>query len=404
MNIKLLPNNFYIIFSGYYDYDSLNTIIINSNFYYLTRVYIPNTFVILECNKKPIIFLDNNNYNYFTSNKFVKKNISDLAKYLKLKIRSFEKLYSLNNILEIEKLNDEIYQFIKIQNIDTSFLENLCYKKRQIKNIDYEIPNILMACRKTSQAIKETLKNLKKYKYCYDIVNNIKCLLAKENIKDMAYNPICSVREHSTNLHNPNLNFKLKKNDLILLDIGCKYNGYCSDITRTFPYSGKFTNCQTIMYNLVLKVNKFVIKELKEGINFSELDNRAIKLYYLELEKLGIFMEKTNDENKINKLVNKFMPHSIGHMVGIDVHDCGDINILKEGMVITIEPGIYFNKELKTDIMINKKELKKYFDIGGIRIEDTILVTKNGSKILNNITKEIKGLEKLINHLKIDKK
>ena len=103
-----------------------------------------------------------------------------------------------------------------------------------------------------------------------------------------------------------------------------------------------------------------------------------------------------NDENEIITMVHKFITHSISHMLGIDVHDCGEIEILKEGMVITVEPGIYFNEELKTDIIINQKELKKYFNIGGIRIEDTVLITKNGSKILNNISKESKTLEKMI--------
>lgn len=395
MNVKI-PNKFSIIFSGHYDYNSLNSIIINSNFYYLSKVYIPNTFVIIQDNKKPIIFLDKNNFISFTSNKFLKKELSELTKYLKLKIKSFDKIYSLDNISEIEKLDEKIYNFLKIQNIETTFLDKLCSKSRQIKNINFEIPNILIACRKTSQAIKDTLKTLKKYKYCYDIINNIKCLLGKDNITEMAYHPICTVREHSTNLHNPNSNFELKKGDLILLDIGCKYNGYCSDITRTFPYSGKFTKEQSLIYNIVLKVNKYVIKNLKEGVNFGNLENDSLKLLYLELEKLGLFFKKIDDENKRINLAEKFMTHSISHMVGIEVHDCGDINFLKEGMVITVEPGIYFNKKLKSDRTINQKELNKYFNIGGIRIEDTVLITKNGSKILNNITKEIKGLEKII--------
>ena len=394
MNLKI-PNKFLCLFSGYYDYDSTKNYLIDSNFYYITRVYIPNTFIILEPNKKPIIFLDKNNFSYFNSKHFVKKKISNLTKFLESKIKSFDEIFILDNLNEIEKLDSKIFDFLKIQNVNDNFLKDICFKNRQIKNLDFEIPNILMACRKTSQAIKETLKNIKKYKYCYDIVNNIKCLLGKDNITEMAYNPICTVRKHSTNLHNPNLNLKLQKGDLILLDFGCKYNGYCSDITRTFPYSGKFSKEQLVMYNLVLKINKFVIKELKEGINFKELENNALKLYYVELKKLGLFLKEL-DKEEIITMVHKFMTHSISHMLGIDVHDCGEINILKEGMVITVEPGIYFNEELKTDIIINQKALKKYFNIGGIRIEDTVLITKNGSKILNNISKESKTIERMI--------
>lgn len=395
MNLEI-PNKFLCLFSGYHDYDSTKNYIIDSNFYYITRVYIPNTFIIMEPNKKPLIFLDKNNFPYFNSNNFIKKNISNLTNYLESKIKSFDEIFILDNIDEIENFDSKIFEFLKIQKVNKKFLKDLCFLKRQIKNIDYEIPNILMACRKTSQAIKETLKNVKKYKYCYDIVNNIKCILGKDNINEMAYNPICTVRNHSTNLHNPNLNLKLEKGDLILLDIGCKYNGYCSDITRTFPYSGKFTKEQLVMYNLVLKINKFVIKNLKGGVNYKELENKALNLYYLELEKLGLFLKKLDTEENIINMVHKFLTHSISHMLGIDVHDCGEINILKEGMVITVEPGIYFNKELKNDTIINQKELKKYFNIGGIRIEDTVLITKNGSKILNNISKESKTIEKII--------
>ena len=91
------------------------------------------------------------------------------------------------------------------------------------------------------------------------------------------------------------------------------------------------------------------------------------------------------------------MYHKLSHSVGIDVHDPINTNILKKNMVITIEPGIYFKKSLLKNKEINVKNIKKYMNVGGIRIEDTVLILKKKCKILNNITKEINIIEKIIN-------
>ena len=106
----------------------------------------------------------------------------------------------------------------------------------------------------------------------------------------------------------------------------------------------------------------------------------------------SVFNSLNNDE----RIAQLFMVHPLGHSIGIDVHDTGDINILKNNMVITIEPGIYFTNRLNNNEFINKKELAKYKSIGGIRIEDVIQVTIISYKNLTPLTKTLNGIEKLI--------
>ena len=92
------------------------------------------------------------------------------------------------------------------------------------------------------------------------------------------------------------------------------------------------------------------------------------------------------------------MPHSIGHSVGLDNHDVGELLVLKENMVIALEPGLYFGKELSREVGINQDTLKRYIHIGGVRIEDTILVTKHGSRVLSNVPKEIKDITRMLSN------
>ena len=171
---------------------------------------------------------------------------------------------------------------------------------------------------------------------------------------------------------------------MILIDAGCEYEYYASDITRTISVNGKFTKAQKKLYNLVLNTQIKVIKMIKPQVKRSDLQKYAVKLLTEGMVKLKILKGDVKRLIK-NKAYERYYPHGIGHWMGLDVHDEApykDKNNkeipLKKGMVLTIEPGLYIDKN-------DKKVPKKYRGIG-IRIEDNILVTKNKYK---NLSKDI---------------
>jgi Xaa-Pro aminopeptidase len=186
----------------------------------------------------------------------------------------------------------------------------------------------------------------------------------------------------------------LVKNELILIDAGCEYEYYASDITRTIPVSGKFTKAQKELYNMILDVELRVIEMIKPKVLRSDLQKKSEELLCKGLIKLGIL--KGDYKKLIKEQAHKnYFPHGIGHWMGIDVHDeapykydNGDEIPLKKGMVLTIEPGIYIDID-------DKRVAKKYRGIG-IRIEDDILVSKNGYENLSvKIAKTVEEIEAL---------
>ena len=290
----------------------------------------------------------------------------------------------------------------KVQ-IESKKIDFLCNEMRVIKNSE-EIKNIETACLISSNAINNVMEKCKKFNNEEQIISTFKkFILEKYNIEKMAYLPICSNGEKNSILHYVFNKRSLQHYNLILLDIGCKYNNYCSDITRTFPKSGKFTKNQKKIYSIVLKCQKHAIDLLKENITWEQIQISTRLLMYELLLEINVVFKTENQKNKI-EVTNIFMPHGLGHTVGLDVHDTNfngkqTIQILKENMIITVEPGLYFIKDLlKSCLLINQKEVNKYIKIGGIRIEDTILIKKNGYKILSNCPKEIDEIEKVINN------
>ncbi len=231
-------------------------------------------------------------------------------------------------------------------------------------------------------------------------------------------------------LHNHFHGNILKNGDLLLVDAGAETNShYASDMTRTFPVSGKFSERQKEIYEIVLKANEETIKEVKPGIFFKDLHLLAAKIIVEGLKEVGIM--KGDIEEAVRKGAHAlFFPHGLGHQLGMDVHDMEGLgekyvgynkNVkrskqfglaflrfaknLKKGYVITIEPGIYFiplmidmwKKENKFSEFINYEKVETYKDFGGVRIEDDILVTENSYKILGKkVPKKVEEIEKFI--------
>ena len=188
-----------------------------------------------------------------------------------------------------------------------------------------------------------------------------------------AFDTIAASGENATVLHYIDNDSILKEDDLILFDLGALHNNYGADISRTLPLSGIFTDRQEDIYEIVLKANKETIEFVKEGITWAELNKFAKDILISETKKIGLIVDDSD--------IDKYYYHSIGHFLGLDVHDVGQYDLpLQAGMVITIEPGLYIKEEGI-----------------GIRIEDDILVTKEGRVNLSEeIIKEVQDIEEFI--------
>jgi Xaa-Pro aminopeptidase len=195
----------------------------------------------------------------------------------------------------------------------------------------------------------------------------------------VAYNSIIGGGENATILHYVENNMPLKNGDLILIDAGAEYQGYASDITRTFPVNGKYTKAQREIYDVVLDVQLQCVEYTKVGNTVKGRQEFSIELLTEGMKKLGLLKGKTKDLIK-KKSYMKYYMHGVGHYLGLDVHDAGryfcDQTAKKSrpfapGMVLTVEPGLYIPPD-------DKSAPAKYRGIG-VRIEDDVLVTKDGN-------------------------
>ncbi len=193
-----------------------------------------------------------------------------------------------------------------------------------------------------------------------------------------AFATIAASGKNSCCLHYQDNNCKAKNGDLILFDLGCSLNLYCSDISRTFPISGKFTPRQREIYDIVLKGQKLVFDNAKPGITVRDLNRILVEYYQKELKRIGLIKDGTKEE------VFKYYYHSVSHHIGIDCHDLCDYGPLKPGCVISNEPGLYIEEE----------------NIG-IRIEDDVLITEDGARWLSpQILKDPDEIEKYLEERK----
>jgi len=207
-----------------------------------------------------------------------------------------------------------------------------------------------------------------------------------------AYTTIVASGDNANTLHYITNSKSLVERELILIDAGCEYEYYASDITRTIPVNGKFSDAQKELYELVLNTQLSIIKMIKPNVKRSKLQAKAQQLLTKGMIKLGILKGSCKKLIK-EKKDKEYYPHDIGHWMGLDVHDeapyrdkKGKEIKLQKSMVLTIEPGIYISKK-------DKSVPKKYRGIG-VRIEDNILVTKKGNKNLSyEIIKSVQDVE-----------
>ena len=252
---------------------------------------------------------------------------------------------------------------------------------RLIKD-DHEISLIKKACDISAEAHIEAMKNVKNAESEQSIESLYVYEFSKRGGRFPAYTPIVAGGENACVLHYIENNKKLNKNELLLVDAGCEYEMYASDITRTYPISGKFSKEQLEIYKIVLDAMNAAIDKVKEGNNIMEPQEISEKIITNGLVELGLLHGDHEELHKKGAFKDFYM-HKIGHWLGLDVHDAGDymegddFMKFKPGMITTIEPGIYISRSMDVD--------DKWKGIG-IRIEDDILVTKDGNE---NLTKKV---------------
>jgi Xaa-Pro aminopeptidase len=194
----------------------------------------------------------------------------------------------------------------------------------------------------------------------------------------MSYNPIVGGGANSCTLHYVDNNAELKGGDLLLIDAGCEYDYYASDVTRTVPVNGRFSPEQRAIYEIVLEAQGAAIGKTREGNHWNEPHDEAVRVITRGLRKLGLL------EGSVPKLIKsgayrQFFMHRTGHWLGMDVHDVGDYKVgdewrlLEAGMVTTVEPGIY---------IAGKNKVPARWRNIGIRIEDDVAVTRDGPDVL----------------------
>ena len=217
---------------------------------------------------------------------------------------------------------------------------------------------------------------------------------AMQGATELAYNTIVGGGANACVLHYVENSAKLKDKELVLIDAGCEYQFYASDITRTFPVNGKFTKEQKTIYNIVLKAQAAALEKVAPGNHWNEPHDASVRVITEGLQELGLLVGEVDDLIE-EKSYKQFYMHRIGHWLGMDVHDVGDYKVggewrvLEPGMVMTVEPGIYIAPG-------SENVAKKWWGIG-IRIEDDVLIMKDGHKVLTEkVPKTVEAIEAIM--------
>jgi Xaa-Pro aminopeptidase len=256
-------------------------------------------------------------------------------------------------------------------------LEHVLHDMRLFKSraeLDLMRAAARIACRAHVRAMQRCRPGLNEFEIMADIIHEFRSSNA-----DTAYQPIVGGGENSCILHYRENDRALNDGDLLLIDAGCEYQCYASDITRTFPVNGRFTAEQRAVYEIVLEANLAAIEKVRPGNHWNDPHDAAVRVVTQGLVKLGL-LKGPAAALKRDGAHRRFFMHRTGHWLGMDVHDVGDYKVggewrvFEPGMVLTIEPGIYIPASLRG--------VPRRFRNIGIRIEDDVVVTRRGAEVI----------------------
>ena len=242
----------------------------------------------------------------------------------------------------------------------------------------------------TAESFKATMRAVRPGLKEYELAAVMEFEFARRGGNRLAFDTICATGANAATLHYTSNEAHIKAGDLVLVDAGAEHEMVCADVTRTFPSDGKFTPAAATAYQWVLKAQKAAINKVKPGVTYAEVHQAGLEVLCQGLVAMKVLSGdiKTIIEDLSYR---PFFMHRIGHWLGLDCHDVGPYFIneesirLEPGMVITVEPGLYFR---------NQPEVPEEFQGIGVRIEDDVLVTTSGNKVLTKaVPKEIPEIE-----------
>lgn len=279
----------------------------------------------------------------------------------------------------------------------------------------------------SSEAHKEVMKRVRPGMKEYQMESLFEhYVYARGGMRHVAYTCIAASGDNCATLHYghagaPN-DKTINDGDMCLFDMGGEYYCYTSDITCSFPCNGVFTEKQKMIYNAVLKASRAVMNAVKPGVNWADMHRLADRVHLEELVRHGVLCGDVSDMMGV-RLGALFMPHGMGHFLGLDTHDCGGYleghperstepglrslrtaRDLQAGMVLTIEPGIYFTEVMIRQALadparacfIVQEEIEQFYGFGGVRIEDDIVVTLEGCELLTQVPRTVEEIEALM--------
>jgi len=403
----MLPKNSAVVIAGaavqYRNADSSHAFRQDSNFWYLTGFNEPESTLVLLINEskdvQSIAFVPKKDalkeiWDGYRAgpNGAVKDHGFDLAfDNTEIDEKLPDLLAGYNQVFypvgKSQKLDADVIDWIKTARskdrhsspIDIADASSKIGNERLIKDKD-EIEIMKKACQISAEAHVEAMKFVKPGMNEQELEAFYQYQFSKRGGRFAAYTPIVAGGENACVLHYVENSKALKDGDLVLVDAGCEFELYASDITRTYPINGKFTSAQLAIYEVVLEAQQKSIEAVT--VNNNVMDSQIIseKVITQGLIDLGILNGSMEELHETGAFKDFYM-HKIGHWLGIDVHDAGDYTEdgeymkFKPGMITTVEPGIYISSTA------NVKDQWKGI---GIRIEDNILVTAKGNQNLTD--------------------
>ncbi|MFN8370728.1 MAG: aminopeptidase P N-terminal domain-containing protein [Bacteriovoracaceae bacterium] len=388
----------------------------SSNFYYLTGFNEPDAILVLapKSEFKEILFLN------------PKDPLKEVWDGKRLGVEAAPNTLLLDKAFSVEQFDQEIPNFMrdckkvytemglfssflnrtvaisesarfKKVKMPTEFLNvgNIIHPLRLVKD-DFDLTSIKKSIEITTLAHKAAMSFAKPGKTEYQVQALMEFIYRYHGASGVAYESIVAGGDNANILHYIENDKMLIDGDMLLIDAGCEYNYFATDITRTFPINGKFTNAQKLVYELVLKAQLESIKVATVGATFVQTHNKAIDILVDGLFDLNVYKKGKDSKNQIieQNLFKKYYPHGTGHWLGLDVHDAGSYTEedgktpvkFQKGHYFTVEPGIY--------LPLNDENVPKEFRGIGVRIEDDILITENGNDVITReIPKSVSSIE-----------
>lgn len=247
-----------------------------------------------------------------------------------------------------------------VPDVKIDYVNKTLAEMRMVKQLD-EIEVIQQAINITAGGIEKVASNLASFKYEYEIEASLTASFRMSGASGHAFQPIVAGGANACTLHNVTNASKLNTSDLITLDVGAEVDNYAADITRTLALNSKPSARQQQVYNAVLAAQNYALGLLRPGVNFKEYEQKVAGFLGQKLVELKLLQTSSIDG------IRRFCPHATSHFLGLDVHDVGDYRQpMAENMIVTCEPGIYIPEEGI-----------------GVRIEDDVLITANGNKVLS---------------------